>query len=45
VGDAGVEGWAFKVMFVIEEKQPAAFFAITVCELPAAKPPYTNTAV
>jgi len=37
-GADGVDGCTFKVMFVTEEMQPDAFFAVTVCELPAAKP-------
>ena len=38
VGAAGVAGCALSVMFETEEIQPAAFWAVTVCEEPAASP-------
>ena len=38
VGAAGVAGCALSVILETEEIQPAAFWAVTVCEEPAASP-------
>src|SRR4029078_11663744 len=49
VGDAdganGDAGCRFKVVVSVGGRQPAAFFATMVCELPAANEPYVRVAL